>query len=154
MDQALLEFKPEDLKQPPRTCTQELWRQVWGEAGDREGVIVAGLAGGLGLSGNACGVLAAGMWALGLDFYRGRLERRDSLWKTLLQEVGIAAELPHRCASLRHAFLDRHGSELCREIMNGRFADPDDHSRFVAEGGCREVIEGMVEDLKQRTKRE
>ena len=151
MDQALMKFQPESLQQPPRTCTQELWRQVWGEAGDREGVMVAGLAGGLGLSGNVCGVLAAGIWALGLHLYRDRLAPRHSFWKVLTQEIGIGDRLAQAASALRRAFLDRHGSDLCRAIMAGRFADQDDHSRFVAEGGCREVIAALAEDLKIRT---
>ena len=151
LDRALQEFQPESLKQAPRTCTQEFWRRARGGAGEREGVMVAGLAGGLGLSGNACGVLAAGMWALGLDFYQRQPAPRDSFWKALLQEVGVGTELLRRCAALRHAFRDRHGSDLCAAIMAGRFADADDHSRFVAEGGCRVVIEGMVEELREGT---
>ena len=55
-----------------------------------DSVLVAGLAGGVGLLGNMCGALA---------------------------------------------------SELCSHITQRQFQDLEDHSSFVGQGGCQEVIE-------------
>jgi hypothetical protein len=44
---------------------------------------------GLGLKGNVCGALAAGIFALGLRFYWGRRGHRDSALNALLQKAGI-----------------------------------------------------------------
>lgn len=153
IDRALQRFRPENQGPPMLTCTQQLWRRVFGPERDSEGVIVAGLAGGLALSGNACGALAAGIWALGLDFYRRRQGERDSFRRSVLQTLGVDQKLSRRGARLRRAFLSQAGSEVCAELVSRRFGDLEEHSRFAAEGGCGELISHLASALQSHLAR-
>ena len=49
-----------DLPNVPISCASEVAKRMG--ASDEEMVMVAGFAGGIGLSGNACGALAAAVW--------------------------------------------------------------------------------------------
>jgi hypothetical protein len=101
-------------------------------AGDREQVMVAGFAGGLGLSGNACGALSAAIWIKTLAWggeHPGKSGYRNPRAKRALQ-----------------AFLGAAGSEmLCHRITGRRFKNMADHSDFMKDGGCARIIEALAQ---------
>ncbi|WP_273565677.1 C-GCAxxG-C-C family protein [Maribacter halichondriae] len=57
-----------NIQQKPLSCASQVVKQMGGS--DEEMVTVAGFAGGLGLSGEACGALSAAIWKKMLDWCR------------------------------------------------------------------------------------
>jgi len=100
-------------------------------ASDAEMVMVAGFAGGLGLSGNACGALAAAIWMKTLAWCRkhpGKSVYPNPIAKNMLK-----------------AFYD--GTEnkiLCHKISGQNFKTIDDHTQFIKNGGCDKLINLLV----------
>ena len=102
-------------------------------------VLLSGLAGGVGLLGNVCGALAAGVFAMSADQQLGRQqEHRDSRIRGSLEELA-GARYRGAATRLRHDFVERFGSELCVEITGRRFQDVMDHAAFVEQRGCENV---------------
>lgn len=145
LDAATKDFDPAGLKERPANCAQETMKILAPRLGlkDNDAALAAGFAGGLGLSGNACGALAAGIFALGLAYYREREAPRDTARQALLQEFGIGAGMVQAPVHLRRAFAGCYNSELCSEIIGRRFSAIDEHSSFVRSGGCRELINNV-----------
>jgi hypothetical protein len=147
IDGALDELDPGALSNPQRNCAVECMRRIAPAGGLEEGdaVLVAGFAGGLGLLGNACGALAAGVFALTARHYRGRgPEQRDSKLRGALQELNLISGLRAEPARLLEGFRRSFASELCRQMVGRRFESAEDHSTFIAEGGCQDVIEHVA----------
>jgi hypothetical protein len=116
-----------------------------------DSVIVAGLAGGVGLLGNVCGALAAGVFALEVARYRRRKARRDSRLRGSIEEMfGIRYRGP--ATMLRRSIEERFGSVLCAEIVGRRFEDVVDHAEFVDGGGCQEVIAAVGDWIGERVR--
>lgn len=115
--------------------------------------IVAGFAGGLGLSGNICGALAVGVFALSVKHYRDAdTDRRDSKLRAAIQELNlIETDLRRLPARLQSDFEKRFGSTLCREIAGRNFDDADDHSSYLTDGGCRDVVQFVAAWVAGRT---
>jgi hypothetical protein len=76
-------------------------------------VLVAGLAGGVGLLGNVCAALVSGVYALSVSHYLSQEgKKRDSQIRGALQEL-TGARYRGRATQLRLAFIERFGSETC-----------------------------------------
>ena len=94
------------------------------------------LAGGIGLMGDSCGALTAGIMALGLVYGRENIENFSELQASLA---------PAR--RLYRRFQKEFGSGLCRDIQTsrlGRFfdiANEKDYEEFERAGGYRECPE-------------
>jgi hypothetical protein len=102
-------------------------------AGDEEMLTVAGLAGGMGLSGNACGALGAAMWLNTLGWYR--------------KHPGETPASPNKAdlSRLLKSFNDSTGSEmLCQKITGRRFETVDEHTEFIKNGGCDKLINALA----------
>lgn len=141
IDEALLEFGCRPAAGSCANCAVQTMRYLIPSTGLKaeDAVLVAGLAGGVGLHGNVCGALAAGLFAMCLeDELARRRADRDSRMRGSLEEL---AGTRYRGAAtrLRLAFVREFGSELCVEIIGRRFHDAADHSGFVEEGGCERV---------------
>jgi hypothetical protein len=131
-----LAVPPEDsknaptLNQPVLNCASEVARKMG--ASDEEMVMVAGFAGGLGLSGNACGALATTIWMGTLSWCR-KYEEKSSM------------KNPNAKATLK-SFEDFIGKRmLCTEIAGREFSSIDEHSTFIQIGGCASLIEKLAE---------
>jgi hypothetical protein len=100
-------------------------------ATDEEIVMVAGLAGGMGLSGNACGALGAVIW-----------------WKTLAlckATPGKSFYTNPEAKKTLEAFQQATEYEfLCHKITGKEFNSIDEHTEFIRGGGCEKVIEVLV----------
>jgi len=120
----------QDTEQKPlKCCTCEVVRRMGGS--EREMAMVAGFAGGLGLSGNGCGALAAAMWMKTLR------EVRNNNYKMTMNNP--TAE------DLLTIFYKASDYEMmCSEITGKRFEDADEHSEFIENGGCAGVIDALA----------
>lgn len=118
-----------DFAQPPTSCASEVAQKMG--ASEEEMVMVAGFAGGMGLSGNGCGALGAAMWMHALTRLRDQVEE-------------ITFPDPKATATLR-VFHGATDSEiLCHSIAGQYFETVDDHTEFVKNGGCGELIDALA----------
>ena len=114
-----------DIPQLPISCASEVVKKMG--ASDEEVVMVAGLAGGMGLSGNACGALGAAIWMNTLDWCR--------------KNPGQSGYANPNTKKILNAFYGVTGSEiLCPKISGQYFKTIGDHSEFIKNGGCNKLI--------------
>ncbi len=154
IDTAFAGFDPQTVNTPCANCAVACMSEVAqvGGLGDVDATMVAGFAGGLGLSGNVCGGLAVGVFALSITHYRSRdPDNRDTQFRAAVQELNLVnhglRKLP---AHLLRDFRANFGSELCENIIGRRFDGIEDHSRYVAGGGCRDVFQFVKDWLVER----
>lgn len=120
---------PQDPPRAPCSCASELIGRMGGD--DNEKAIVAGLAGGLGLSGGGCGALAAAMWKNTLRRVR-RGKYKYSLTDPQLEKIP-------------DVFLSATRGEMeCRRICDRTFDNLEEHSDFIQSGGCGELIKSLA----------
>jgi len=93
-------------------------------------VMAAGLAGGIGLSGGACGALGTAVWIKGLN-----------------QSVEIEG-LNYSGTWVNETienFLESSDYEFeCSKIVGRQFESIDDHADYLRTGGCSKIIEGLA----------
>ncbi|MFC1729159.1 C-GCAxxG-C-C family (seleno)protein [candidate division KSB1 bacterium] len=115
-----------DLPQLPISCASEVAKKMG--ASDEEMVIAAGFAGGLGLSGNACGALSAAIWMNTLAWCR---------------KVGVkksAMSNPNAKQTLEAFYGATENEILCHKITGQSFKTIADHTDFIKNGGCDKLI--------------
>lgn len=112
----------------PVSCTAQLAQKMG--VSEMHAVMAAGLAGGIGLSGGACGVLGAAIWLRGIN----TLKNGDKLSFDL---NASSEELERFLASADYEF-------ECASIVGRKFADVADHAAYVREGGCAKIIEALA----------
>ncbi len=118
-----------DASFAPVSCAALLAKKLG--ASDMHAAMAAGLAGGIGLSGGACGALGAAVWINGMNRLRGGAAKLDFM-DPEAQDV-IAR------------FVQRTGSKFeCSKIVGRRFKDVDDHASYVRGGGCSKIIETLA----------
>lgn len=126
-----LSHKQADLPQRPISCASEVARKMG--ATDEEIVMVAGFAGGLGLSGNACGALTAAVWMNSLVWCREN-------------PTGKAGYPNPAAAKTLEVFREAADYEfLCHKITGKRFETIDDHTEFIKNGGCDKLITALAQ---------
>ena len=125
-----LSAKQNDIPELPVSCASEAIKKMG--AGDEEMVMVSGLAGGIGLSGMACGALGAAIWLNTLEWCRnnpGQSGYNNPKSKEILQ-----------------AFNDITGSEmLCSKICGQSFNSIEEHAAYVKNGGCQKLINVLAQ---------
>jgi len=93
-------------------------------------VMAAGFAGGIGLSGGACGALGAAIWIIGMN------GRREGVGKEVINSrIGDTIERFLRSADFKFE---------CSEIVGRRFENIGDHAGYLRDGGCSEIIEVLT----------
>jgi hypothetical protein len=115
-----------DIEEPvgPASCAAELARRMG--ASERHAVMAAGLAGGIGISGGACGALGAAIWITGIQNPE--------------EKIGFSAE-GTKVGDAIERFLATSGHEYeCAEIVGRKFEDTSDHARYVCAGGCSRIL--------------
>jgi len=106
-------------------------------ASDDEAVMVAGFAGGLGLSGKGCGALAAGIWMITMEWLRNNPDGTPPMFK--FPEVSDFME----------GFKKETGGLMrCEEICGRRFQTAEEHSDFIKSGGCRDLLSWIGKSQK------
>jgi C_GCAxxG_C_C family probable redox protein len=117
--------------QPCISCASEVVKKMG--ASDEETVMVAGFAGGIGLSGNACGALCAAIWYKMLVWGEKNPGKTPSYFNN--QEVKTA---------LRTFFIHTDSEMLCSRICGKQFKSIDEHSGYIRSGGCEKLIESLA----------
>ncbi len=113
------------------SCASEVVRKMGGT--DEQMAIVAGLAGGLGLSGHGCGALAAAIWMHSLRYNAENASNK----------MALANPPAEKCLE---RFLEKtHGMVHCQIVSGKTFETIEDHTEFIKKGGCAEIIEVLVE---------
>jgi hypothetical protein len=125
-----LSLEHPDLTQQPISCASEVARKMG--ASDEEMVMVAGFAGGLGLSGNGCGALSAAIWKTILE-----LVRKEN-WKSSLSDPDSE--------KIIKKFYEATDYEMeCHKICGKRFKTIDEHTEFIKNGGCDKLINVLAQ---------
>lgn len=112
------------------SCASETLKKMG--ASEEEIVMVAGFAGGMGLSGDGCGALAAAIWKTILE-----LVKADK-WKSTLQD-------PDSNKVLNRFFEASNYKIECHEICGKRFNSMEEHTDFINSGGCENLIEVLAQ---------
>jgi len=109
----------------PASCSAMLAQEMG--ASDIHTVMAAGFAGGIGLSGNACGALGAAIWIIGIN---------------ILRDGGTLGFRVPRLDEVIARFAECTGNEFeCARIVGHKFESPADHARYVHDGGCSEILQ-------------
>ena len=126
-DSTLSEEHTEALPAPV-SCAAVLAQKMG--ASEMHTVMAAGLAGGIGLSGGACGALGAATWITGLNILKdgGKITYKAP-------SAGDAIERFIKCTD--HEF-------ECSKIVGRKFESIGDHASYLREGGCSKVIQVLV----------
>ena len=120
-----LSDKQTDIPQLSISCASEVVKKMG--ASDEEKVTVAGLAGGLGLSGNACGALGAAIWMNTLSWCR--------------KNPGQSGYANSNTKKILNAFYSATDSKILCSIISGQyFKTAGDHTEFIKGGGCNKLI--------------
>jgi hypothetical protein len=117
-----------DVPQQPVSCAALLAKKMG--LSDEHQVMAAGLAGGIGLSGGACGALGAAIWLRGMlkDLKPG--EKLDFNNPAALEAM--------------EKFLAVSNYEFeCSNIVGRKFENVQDHSEFIKGGGCSDILDEL-----------
>ena len=121
------------LLDQPVTCSCEVARKMG--ATDEEMVMVAGFAGGLGLSGNACGALSAAIYLNTLAWCRRHPGKSPPFFNN-----------PNGKRIVKALNEVTDSQVLCKEICGKTFQTIDDHSKFIKNGGCEKLINVLAQE--------
>jgi len=125
-----LSDKQSDLSQPCVSCASEMAKKMG--ANDEEMVMVAGFAGGIGLSGNGCGALGAAIWMSSLKWCR--------------ENPGKSGYANPKSKEILKAFNETTASEIvCTKLSGQSFKSIDDHTEYIKNGGCKNLINVLAQ---------
>ena len=111
------------------SCATEVAMKMGGS--EEEMVMVAGFAGGLGLSGGACGALSAAIWMQSLRWCREQ-ENKSPIKNAYSKKVF-------------DTFYRNTDSKIaCSDITEVRFENIDDHTGYIIDGGCARLIDKLA----------
>jgi hypothetical protein len=118
---------------PPVSCAALLAQKMG--VSDMHTVMAAGFAGGVGLSGGACGALGAAIWITGMKCLEEGVD--DNIWNS---EV-----FQSKAEDTIDRFMNSADFEFeCSEIVGRRFENIDDHASYLRDGGCSRIIEALT----------
>ncbi|MBD0850505.1 C-GCAxxG-C-C family protein [Maribacter arenosus] len=120
--------EPPNVPEKLRNCASEVVRHMGGS--EEEQIMAAGFAGGLGLSGNACGALSAALWKKMVDWCRAHPGKNP----------------PYFNNKTAKKILKRFNKEtthiiLCSEICGQHFKNLEAHTDYLNQGGCKAVMD-------------
>jgi len=117
----------------PLSCAAETARRLG--ASEMQCTIAAGFAGGIGLSGAACGALGAALWLLAMEF-----ERQG------VKDIWTSEDFSARAETLISRFLEASGGKMeCAEICRKEFASVADHAEYLRNGGCAAIMAALTD---------
>jgi hypothetical protein len=117
-----------DAPTQPISCTALLAQKMG--VSEMYVVMAAGLAGGIGLSGGACGVLGAAIWIKAIN--------------TLKNGGKLSFDLTAPSAELEKFLASTDYEIECAKIVGRKFENVADHARYVREGGCAKIIAALA----------
>ncbi|NND07753.1 MAG: C_GCAxxG_C_C family protein [Saprospiraceae bacterium] len=116
------------LAYTPTSCASEVVKKMGGS--DEEALSVAGFAGGLGLSGEACGALGAALWFRTLTWCREHPGEKAPMFNPPIPKKLIKVFLR-----------ETNSCMTCKEITACQFQSLEEHTAHVATGGCQKLLE-------------
>lgn len=130
---AVLAEEPAERSCASASCASELVKRAGLSA--EHATMVAGLAGGIGLSGGGCGALGAAVWAVGMHHAGGGMDYMaiNDKGREVIERFLPASDYEFECA----------------DIVGRKFEDVDDHARYVEAGGCSALIDALVAAVKE-----
>jgi hypothetical protein len=114
---------------PPVSCSAMLAQKMG--VSELHTVMAAGLAGGIGLSGGACGALGAAIWIIGINSLKEGVGKIDYKHPSGLDAIEKFA----KCTDYEFE---------CSKIVGRRFESIGDHAGYLRDGGCSEIIEVLA----------
>ncbi|MDJ0645611.1 MAG: C-GCAxxG-C-C family protein [Flavobacteriaceae bacterium] len=109
-------------------CTADVVKRMGGTK--EEQIMVAGFAGGLGLTGNGCGALSAAIWKKMVDWCKENPGKNPPFFNN------------KDAKKILRAFNNETNGQLeCHKICGRQFSNVKAHSDYIQNGGCRELIE-------------
>lgn len=117
-----------DVPAGPVSCAAVLARKMG--ASDGHAAMAAGFAGGIGLSGGACGALGAAVWL-------SELENVNAGGKVAFKSKPALNRISRFLKCTDYEF-------ECSKIVGRRFASVADHARHVCDGGCAPLIDELA----------
>lgn len=121
-----------ELNQKPRSCASEVVKQMGGT--EEEIFMASGFAGGLGLSGEACGALSAAIWYKTLKWCEDHPEKRPPMFSNPIAKKFLKAFREETNACM-----------LCKEITGQKFESINEHSEYMNKGGCKTLIHTLAQ---------
>ena len=125
---AALAGPPAELPAAPVSCAA-LVAQKMG-ASEMHTVMAAGLAGGIGLCGGACGALGAAIWLTGLGApdAQGELDYNNPIYADIIERFLEASDYEFECAA----------------IAGRNFESVEDHAEYLRGGGCARLVAALA----------
>jgi ribosomal protein S27E len=114
------------------SCASEVVKKMGGN--EEETIMAAGFAGGIGLSGNACGALSAAIWYKMLKTIQTEKEKKITMFNN-----------PDAKKILRIFYKQTDSEILCRNICGKTFLTPQEHTEYIEMGGCASIIKALSE---------
>ena len=114
---------------PPVSCAAMLAQKMG--VSDMHTVMAAGFAGGIGLSGGACGALGAAIWIIGMNSSKEGVRK-------------IEFKSPRAIDAIDRFMKCTDFEFECSEIVGRRFENIDDHAGYLRDGGCSKIIEVLA----------
>jgi len=112
------------------SCSSEVLKKMG--ASEEDTTAAAGFAGGIGLSGYACGALSAVIWYKMLLWCRDNSGQTPSYFNNPVTKKVLSA------------FYSQTDSEmLCNKITGKHFDSVEQHSEFIKNGGCDKLISAL-----------
>ncbi len=124
---ALSEKEIEELPAPV-SCAAMMAQKMG--ASEQHTVMAAGFAGGIGLSGGACGALGAAIWIRGMETLRGGGKVTFSFPRAVDAIAWFAKHSDHKFE--------------CCTIVGQKFESVGEHASYLRAGGCSEIIAGLA----------
>jgi hypothetical protein len=119
---------PTKLPRDTVSCASEVARKM--SANEEEVAAVSGLAGGIGLSGEACGALIAAIWLRSIQWAK--------------ENPGKSPYSNMYASNVMFTFHEATQSKfLCKEICGRKFNSVEEYSDYIRKGGCAELIETL-----------
>lgn len=117
-----------DAPAPPVSCAALLAQQMG--ASDQHTVLAAGLAGGIGLCGGACGALGAAIWLTGIRHpeVRGKLDYNNPVYTEIMDRFLAASDYEFECAA----------------IVGREFESVEEHAEYLRNGGCARLVAALA----------
>lgn len=122
----VLSKTPVEAPSGPVSCAAVLAQKMG--ASELHTAMAAGFAGGIGLSGGACGALGAAIWIIAMEHGQEGFKFSSDITSNVIDQFMESADYEFECA----------------KIVGRRFADATDHACYVRNGGCANIIEALA----------
>ena len=126
-----LSIEQSDLPRQAVSCASVMAKKM--DASEEEAATVAGFAGGMGLSGRACGAMGAAIWL------------RTLAWNKQQTKKKFAMSNPYIDKTLEDFLKAADYEYLCHKITGQCFKTIDEHTEFIKNGGCKELIDVLAQ---------